>query len=479
MQFFEIVLASFCLFGILYLLFTRRTQRVWALMGGLLLLTQFIWEGIRWQLAPTQGVLIILMLTHALLLKSRRWIHYLTSCLGILLVAISTWACYALPVFSLPEPTGPYHVGVYDFAILDSTRNEEITADPDDLRAFTVRAWYPASSEGESPVPYLDQTTRKGFERKYGLPNGTFGYLDHVHPHSYADAPLAHGAFPIILFAPGLYTPANGYHALVEELTSQGFFVFHINPTYETMASRFADGREVYFDTEYANATAWSEAMGQAVNTFENAPSDSVRNAAAMHMTEIYSGSDQVERWAADMLTVLHRLEAWNTDPNSPWYRSLQTNHVAMLGHSLGGAAAVEASLYTHQIQAAINLDGSQWGNVATHGLQVPTLFLSSDWLEGHMDVNRYIYSSPHSAPFYPITLSQTGHSIFSDIPLMIRIPQLNEAGILAPTAAYKTINELILAFLKKHVLKEKDNNLDSLLLSSPYLEHREVYQRD
>ncbi|MEL6534914.1 MAG: hypothetical protein AAFQ98_05850 [Bacteroidota bacterium] len=475
MQFFEIVLISYCLFGTIFLLFNKQAHRIWALIGPLLFLLQWMLEGLRWQIAPALALLVVLSWVRAFPI-GRRWVRYVVFSLGLLFLAVSAWLCYALPVFSLPSPTGPYQVGAYEFAISDTSREEDITTDPNDFREFMVRVWYPASSSTKKPVEYLDETTRKGFAIKYGMPEFVFQYLDHVETHSFWEAPQAAGSFPVVVFAPGLYTPAYGYHALLEELASHGYMVININPTYETMASRFPDGREVFFDREYS-AAGWSEEMGKTVYAFENATSDSVRYAAVLRITQIYQSSKNVIRWAADMQTVLGRLDIWNSDPSSFLFHRLNTDQVALLGHSQGGAAALEASLSAPEVRAAINLDGSQWGNLISEGVQVPSLLLNSEWPDEHTDANRYIFSKPTSASFYSLTLTAAGHSTFSDIPLMVRIPQINQAGTISPKTGHRVMNDLILGFLKKYVSDEGDYSFDELVRNTADLVPKENWK--
>ena len=51
---------------------------------------------------------------------------------------------WALPVFQFPTPTGPYQVGTSQWHLMDKSREETHTDQPDDYREISVYGWYPA-----------------------------------------------------------------------------------------------------------------------------------------------------------------------------------------------------------------------------------------------------------------------------------------------------------------------------------------------
>ncbi|KAH0140936.1 hypothetical protein KCU67_g14693, partial [Aureobasidium melanogenum] len=48
-----------------------------------------------------------------------------------------------------------------------------------------------------------------------------------------------------------------------------------------------------------------------------------------------------------------------------------------MMGHSLGGATAAPAMLADNRIAAAVNLDGTMFGDVLNEGLRSPFMIMS------------------------------------------------------------------------------------------------------
>ena len=78
--------------------------------------------------------------------------------------------------------------------------------------------------------------------------------------------------------------------------------------------------------------------------------------------------------WVDDAQFVVDSLVA-----NAPTIGALDFEHVAYVGHSLGGAAAVEACSQDPDCAGAIDLDGTLWTEVRHTGLAAPTLLLHHD----------------------------------------------------------------------------------------------------
>jgi len=53
-------------------------------------------------------------------------------------------------------------------------------------------------------------------------------------------------------------------------------------------------------------------------------------------------------------------------------YDKIDFDHIGVFGHSLGGAVAGQLALEDDRIDAGINLDGFQWGDVADATIQQP-----------------------------------------------------------------------------------------------------------
>ena len=69
---------------------------------------------------------------------------------------------------------------------------------------------------------------------------------------------------------------------------------------------------------------------------------------------------------------------------------------------------------------------------------------------------------------FYEAKIMNSGHASFMDIPLMIDIPSLNEAGTINSKTAHNIINKTVVSFFDKYL---KNKNIDLLNLNNIFSE--------
>lgn len=422
-----------------------------------------VFNGPRWQMIPGYLLWLIALIT-AIVRSDRKPSTILSvfKIIGILmLMALSVALPSALPVFELPKASGSYNVGTMDM-LLELDREEVITSDTTDTRSFMIKVWYPSKEKGVEMDPYIDPAGRNGFAQKYGLLPSMLNYLDKVETNVYRNIQVADETFPVLIFSHGYNSKANGYYALLTELVSQGYIIFAINHTYESTGSTFPDGTMRYFDYEYARqieSNTWS-IMEPVIEAFKSDLSFEERHPIVKKGLTTYFVRDMVERWAQDMLDMVDRLDNWN---NSGFFKGkLDMANVGTFGHSRGGGPAGETLLIDNRIKAAANIDGVQWGRIVDTIFQKPFLFLSADWPEEHEDLNQHAYINKSTSIFYEGTVLQSGHSNFMDIPFMIPIRTLSQAGNIDPYLSMEITTKVVTSFFDKH-LKQKDIDLNDL----------------
>jgi len=424
-----------------------------------------VFNGPRWQMIPAYILWIVAFITA--LIPSERKPSTILRVLKIggllILLALSIALPSALPVFDLPQSTGPYTVGTMDIH-LKLDREEVITADQTDTRSLMIKAWYPSNETAGEMDPYIDLAGRQGFAQKYGLAPSMLNYLDKVETNVYRNIQMANETFPVLIFSHGYNSKANGYYAILSELASQGYVIFAINHTYESTGSTFPDGTLKYFDYEYASqieSGTW-ETMEPVVEAFESKLSFEERHPIVRKGLTTYFVRDMVERWADDIVDVVNELDAWN---RAGFFEGrLDLSRVGAFGHSRGGGPAGEALLNDSRIKAAANIDGVQWGQVVDTVFQKPFLFLSADWPEEHEDLNQHAYVNRSTSVFYEGIVLRSGHSNFMDIPFMIPVRALSQAGDIDPDLAMEITRRVVTSFFDKH-LKNKAIDLDALSL--------------
>jgi predicted dienelactone hydrolase len=382
------------------------------LMAVLLLLLHIFLEGTRWQMFPAYVVVVCLFIVqlmvfvvfrkkgfpaeHSLIFKIFR---FLGNHLAFLALIASLFLSNILPVFEFPKPSGPYKVGVRDIYLVDTTRGEDFTPDPNDHRELMVRVWYPANPlPGAKPMPYFHEVDRVGpvLMERLGLPSFILDYMDQVKTYSYFEAPLAEdqAAFPVLLFSHGYTNEISSEQTAMEELASHGYIVFSIGHTYETLATVFPDGRIILADS----LRFWT--------IFQpDKPS---------HTPRTISFDDEVYVWVADSFFVMDKLEAFNAGADaSPFEGRLDLEKLGAFGMSFGGATSTIVCVVDERCKAGANIDGSQFGreDFRANRLKVPFLFFYNESSEG---MNDHVYKGVENWA-YRVTVAGTTHSSYTD----------------------------------------------------------------
>lgn len=83
--------------------------------------------------------------------------------------------------------------------------------------------------------------------------------------------------------------------------------------------------------------------------------------------------------WVSDARAVIDYLQALNASPTATFAHRLDFSRLGAVGHSFGGATALQFCHEDDRCRAAIDLDGIPFGSVVTDGLTKPAMFLLSD----------------------------------------------------------------------------------------------------
>lgn len=368
-----------------------------------------------WQMWPY--LIAICVLASALLFRnpSSRKIRSLGGA-ALALIASSVTAAIVLPMFQLPKATGPYRVGTTVIHLIDHRRREGYSTNPADRRELNIQLWYPTSAVSGEQAPY-----RRKAETTF-----LSSYQAAIPTEAFEDVAIAapNGPNAIVIFNHawnGLRTQ-DTFETI--DLASHGFVVVSIDHTYNAMRTAFPDGRVI------------TPRSGDLDDFTRESPAILFERANAELRTE-----------SADDSFLLDTLQQWNGDASSPFFRKLDLSRVGVMGHSFGGAVAIQTAISDERVRAAVNMDGWAFGDFTNSGLNKPLLQMTDDtpfptpanFASADPTVHGYacfdgvllasLQTSFRKNGGYLLHLRGTKHMDFSDRPLFSPFRKLTSSG--------------------------------------------------
>ncbi len=417
-------------------IFAPRTDRKWLRLASVALLAlaalQFVLEGFTWQMLPAWLLIAVLGLLSLRLTPETpaRGLGDLAGKAGLVvlaLVMLGPWMLF-LPAPVLPTPA--IALGTHVYRWTDASRDEPVTADPNDKRSVVAQVFYPAApgAKGARSV-YIDglRALPANVSLLPGFMLATFGRID---THAIVDAPISPARkWPVVMFSPGYGGPRAFYTGLAEGLAAKGYVVVTLDHPYESAVTELPDGR-----------------IAAAVDSF---PANASDGDAWM--------ANQLDIRAADMRYALDQLRPDIVGADLAAH--LDIDHVAAIGHSLGGATAIVAMQGDARIRAAANVDGTPYGAMIGEPLNRPFLLLQSDYTEtGHSDKfilgNKSIIQHA-TAPAWRYEIRHANHYSFTDAPLFLALPARFALSMLigggrGPEETQRASADILAAFLQE-----------------------------
>ncbi len=406
-------------------------------------------EKYRWQMVPAYGLTLLLFLPSLPRIKQgsrpedtkapRRVLLALGFLVRLLVVVLVAALPILLPVFRLPEPTGPYPVGTTRLHLVDRARPETFTPNPDDPRELMVQVWYPAQAASDArPATYMEYMPLQ------------FRHLSLLRTQTYQDAPVSdlQSSYPVLIFSHGYISFAEQNLILMEELASHGYVVYSIAHTYNAIATVFADGRVVAVDSTIANDYMKGNYPTQA--------------AYAEHL----------RIWTDDTLFLIDELQSIQAgERESAFVGKLDLARLGIFGVSFGGVTAVRVCSIDERCQAGISMDAGlprdYAGAALDSPLKQPFLFMFN---EGRAHYMRPALGAVENTA-YGVIIRGTRHLNFAD--LVLYSPVLKFTKTFGPIDGYRmaeVLNDYTLAFFDEHLKGET-----SSLLDGPSPDHPDV----
>jgi predicted dienelactone hydrolase len=491
MRTFEVVLILVNLLSLLLSL-KKQSKAIWSGSAGVNLsvfLIHGIFEGFRYQMAFSYIFVILLAIftlvktNHKFEAKTPKALKIIAISLSFVFLVFTSFLAYALPVFTLPKPTGSYDVGIKYFHFIDENRTDPFLDTSTKKRELMVKVYYPAKKDDSKPLSlYFHNSPKliKLFTAFYNMPDFMFDHLNLVKTNSKEDLQLfdQQQSYPVILFSHGAGTTMEVQTSQSEDLASYGYIVVGIDHTFVSVATVFPDR----------------------IVSHKEATTDFNTAEPAEIITQIM---------ADDAKFVIEQLDDMNAGKIASIFKGkLNLNQIGVIGHSVGGAVAYNLAINDRRIKAAVDLDGTVFitpkGNPKD---MAPFLMLANDnyhiqaiqsrrplmkKYEDMDDVERKItieiYGSEDAyheaynkaqqniigltevlkASGNLFTIEGSDHMKFIDIGLFIGVSQLREqigiGGKTDPAKCLEITKSVTLAFFNQHLKGETKDSNESLV---------------
>ena len=491
MRFLEVLLFSLVLLPLLVRLIPRiRGLHFFRLLWfAAIIITpvQILLEGFRWQMTPLYFAALLLACVGILQFRKEnpgdfiirnKFVRHLFAALLIVILVASFIFPALLPVARLPLPKGAYTVGTASFEINDIMRQEWMTSNPDDTRRFAVRVWYPADAvETAHTAPYWDRAgiTGKAYSQNAGMGSFWYSHLTLVATNSIANADIStiRDNYPVVIYSPSFYSLSTDNTMLFEELASNGYIVFSINHTYESIVSLFPDGEAIPGDLSYLSDSYPAHADLEEQYYLDYADTDLLEYKTSLIqkiLTVDESTTAMIRIRTQDVVSLIDELFLIN-DGITQFAGKLDLTKICVMGWSFGGATALDACVVDNRIQAGINLDGWPYGEQfnAAEAIRQPVLLIRSERRDEMEDIVSGLQLEKLDNPACVVSIDGAWHENFWDFPYFFPIYHyLGYWGPINPNHLLAIESAYILAFLRASF---NDSSADYAAITAGYQE--------
>jgi predicted dienelactone hydrolase len=338
---------------------------------------------------------------------------------ALMLIPGGLLAGWLLPVVALPQPSGPYAVGIVDRELVDQARG----------RRLMVSVWYPAAQRGApAPLTHHPDEVMAGLANLTGLPAPLFQHLRYISLAASEGAPAlaSGGPFPALVFSHGFVGLRLQSSSTLQELASWGYVVVALDHTDAAAVTVFPDGQARFYNLERFGIPAGVEPDERQI-------------------------SERVfPVWVADQRFVYDTLEAW--ERHDPLLAGrLDLGRIGSVGHSFGGATALEVCRIEPRCRAAVDMDGGLYGGSVTQPAVRPLLLMTSadsGRLPGAVRRWTDLIANARGAAYW-LELPNSSHLSFTFSELLS--PLLAPQGF-DPRAGLRVVDKYLRAFFDTHL---------------------------
>ena len=309
----------------------------------------------------------------------------------------------------------------------------------------------------------------------------TFTWEDESRIETYSDSgenraltvgfwyPEEEGKYPLVVFSHGAFGVIESNISTYKELASHGYVVASIGHPYHAMYVEDVNGKTTFVDMEFfkqVNADNGGEYSEEA------------------ERRQYELSKEWMELRSADMNFVLDTiLEKTTVDGigTEKVFSLIDTDKIGLMGHSMGGATAVQLGREREDITAVIDLEGTMLGEYVgfENGYEIynkepypiPVLDVNSqavrediETLETEHPDWEYVndYLGRNAADYREVIFNGAGHLNYTDLPLIAPpLAAMLGVGDVDATVCLKNVNEVVLTYFDFYLKGE--GSLDNI----------------
>jgi dienelactone hydrolase len=267
-------------------------------------------------------------------------------------------------IFSGPAVPAFYQagrIGTKSFAWTDRNRIDSFYGEKE-YREVNVRIWYPAdprtSGEAASQIAPLIPNLEKASPLLLDVSRETVARLLAIETVSRWNPEIAgrKGPYPVLIFSPSLGGLTAFYSSYAERLAEAGYVVVGVDHKFESWFILNQQGRVIPQDHRFHDEL-------KELRIPEDISADEYRERRGVRLKVL----------GEDLIFVLNELSKIN---RTEFGGILDLESVGVFGHSVGGAAAMEAAKLDPRITAVVNFDGTPSGRVLREGMRQPFMMI-------------------------------------------------------------------------------------------------------
>ena len=281
--------------------------------------------------------------------------------------------------------------------------------------------------------------------------------------------PAEVGQYPLVVFSHGAFGVIDSNYSTYTELASNGYVVASIGHPYHAMYVEDVNGKTTFVDMEFfkqVNADNGGEYSEEA------------------ERRQYELSKEWMELRSADMNFVLDTiLEKTTVDGigTEKVFSLIDTDKIGLMGHSMGGATAVQLGREREDITAVIDLEGTMLGEYVgfENGYEIynkepypiPVLDVNSqavrediETLETEHPDWEYVndYLGRNAADYREVIFNGAGHLNYTDLPLIAPpLAAMLGVGDVDATVCLKNVNEVVLTYFDFYLKGE--GSLDNI----------------